>query len=163
MRRFRMTSMCRTAAMAIAMAVIPSQAHADIDLFEKDGWGFRTTGMVQAHYQMMMGEGDLALDFLHVWVETPNRIALERNGEEIIGTIELLPGDELSLSIAPYRDITRLLGSGSADWASSSSAVDVLQDGNPRRRRLVARQPGTTTITASCFDLEATINLVVLP
>jgi hypothetical protein len=112
---------------------------------------------------VMMAEGDIALDFLHVWVETPNRIAIERDGEEIIGAIELLAGDELSLSVAPYKNITRLLGGSSGDWTVSSDAVSVLQDGNPRRRRVVARDVGTTTLTVSCFDLEATIDLVVLP
>ena len=112
---------------------------------------------------VMMAEGDLALDFLHVWVETPNRIAVERDGEEIIGAIELLQGDELSLSIAPYKDVTRLLGSSDAVWDASSGAVSILQDGNPRRRRVIAREPGASTITVSCFDQQASIELVVLP
>lgn len=112
---------------------------------------------------VMMGDGDIALDFLHVWVETPNRIALERDGEEVIGAIELLAGDELSLSIAPYKNITRLLGASSGEWTVSSDAVRVLQDGNPRRRRVIASDAGTSTLTVSCFDLETSIELVVLP
>lgn len=112
---------------------------------------------------VLLTEDDLAVDFLHVWVETPDRIALQRDGEALSGTVELLPGDELLLAVAPYRGVNRLLGERSAEWITSSDAVAVLQDGNPRRRRLVARGPGSATLTVRAFERETSLDLVVLP
>ena len=59
MRRLRsLTLSCTPAALLVAVALIPGRAKADITLFDHDGWSFYTTGLVAAHYQLLMGDAD---------------------------------------------------------------------------------------------------------
>jgi len=59
MRRFR-TLCSRTAPVILLGAVWLSSARANatITLFDQDGWTFQTTGIVAAHYQLVMGDAD---------------------------------------------------------------------------------------------------------
>src|SRR6187200_15432 len=54
MRPFRGSIVCGALALAAAL-LSPTPARADINLYEKDGWGFRTTGLIAAHYQLVLG------------------------------------------------------------------------------------------------------------
>ena len=59
MRRFR-TLCSRTAPVILLGAVLLSsaRANAEVTLFDHDGWTFQTTGLVAAHYQLLMGDAD---------------------------------------------------------------------------------------------------------
>ncbi len=59
MRRLRsLTLSFTTAALLVAVALTPGRAKAAITLFDSDGWSFYTTGLVAAHYQLLMGDAD---------------------------------------------------------------------------------------------------------
>jgi hypothetical protein len=74
-----------------------------------------------------------------------------------------LPGDDLRLSITPYAGAQRLLGEPEADFAASGGAITVLDTGRPNERRVVAREPGTATLTVSALGQTATVEVEVLP
>jgi len=59
MRPFRGSSVYWASLVGFALAVLllPTRARADIILYDKDGWSFRTTGMIAAHYQLVLGPG----------------------------------------------------------------------------------------------------------
>jgi predicted porin len=59
MRRFR--TLCLRTALVILLGVVwlsSSRARATVTLFDNDGWTFQTTGLVAAHYQLLMGDKD---------------------------------------------------------------------------------------------------------
>src|SRR6187397_641932 len=41
-----------------ALCSAPRSARADLTLYEKDDWRFYTAGRVEAHYQLILGDGD---------------------------------------------------------------------------------------------------------
>jgi hypothetical protein len=117
---------------------------------------------------LMTSTDNVVLDFVHVWVAQPSALLLHRRteaGEEITalpGKIQLLVGDELSLSVEMYAKTQRLLGEPDATWEADDALVQILEEGTPSRRRLVARAQGETTLTVEVQGLEATLDLEVL-
>lgn len=108
------------------------------------------------------------VDFFHLYVAEPDRLELARlggvgAGQDLAGDIELLSGDELTLGVIAYRGPQRLVGTGEVDWLVSGDAVTLLSDGNPDRRRVVARTPGTATIAIDSMGMSQTLDITVLP
>jgi len=59
MRRLRSLTLSFTpTALFVAVALSPGRAKADITLFDNDGWSFYTSGLVAAHYQLVMADAD---------------------------------------------------------------------------------------------------------
>ncbi|HEX2881038.1 MAG TPA: porin [Polyangiaceae bacterium] len=58
MRRLSLASGFWAMATAVAISATSGKAHADINLYDKDGWGFYTRGLIAAHYQYITGDGD---------------------------------------------------------------------------------------------------------
>jgi|SRR5579862_6925885 len=46
------------AALLCVLGLYPSGAKAELDLYDANGWRFFTTGRVEAHYQLIQGDGD---------------------------------------------------------------------------------------------------------
>jgi hypothetical protein len=46
------------AAAALGLVLSPSSARADVQFFEKDGWGVYTRGLIASHYQLAIGDPD---------------------------------------------------------------------------------------------------------
>lgn len=113
--------------------------------------------------------GNLVVDFFHIWVEQPTAIVLHErtyDGSDAgpVGeSIELLVGDELNLSVEPFKGSQRLLGEPEATWTSDSPAIQVLTDGPKGRRRIIAKAEGKATIHAEAFGASADLALEVLP
>ena len=110
----------------------------------------------------------IVLDFFHVFVELPDHLQVTRvagtaSGADLDGVLELLVGDELTLTTRPSLGSQLLAGSAAATWTAGSEAVSVLRDGDPSRRRLVARAVGDSTLTIESMGLTRTINVNVLP
>jgi hypothetical protein len=118
---------------------------------------------------LMTTTDDVVLDFIHVWVAQPSAILLHRrtaDGEEVTalpGKVQMLVDDELALSVETYAKTQRLLGEPEATWKADDTIVQLLEEGTPSRRRLVARGPGETTLVVEVQGLEATLDLEVLP
>jgi hypothetical protein len=129
--------------------------------------GTEIVGVSPGLAAMVMLSGSSAVDFLHVYVVAPNRLGLHRLADglergELIEQVELLVGDELLVSVEPYRDSQRLLGRGTTTW-TAAPAIAVLQDGVPARRRIVARTPGDADLTVTSFGFSKTLHITVLP
>jgi hypothetical protein len=111
----------------------------------------------------------VVVDFTHVWVAQPSALLLHRLSEdgvevtELPGKVELLIGDELSLSVEPYAATQRLLGDLETTWSADEQVVQVLEDGRSSRRRLVALAPGATTLEVEGMGLTTSLDLEVLP
>jgi hypothetical protein len=59
MRRFGSRSSTLVALSVLcAASLAPGIARADLVLYDKDGWRFFTTGRVEGHYQLILGDGD---------------------------------------------------------------------------------------------------------
>lgn len=131
--------------------------------------GFRLNGIAPGMASLLVMTGGTVIDFFHVWVETADAILLHRhNGDglevgDLPGRMQLLAGDELILSAEPYRGPQRLLGEAETTWTADPDVAQLLDEGAPHRRRLVARAPGTTTVEVSALGLTTTLELEVLP
>jgi hypothetical protein len=118
---------------------------------------------------VLVSADELVLDFIHVWVEEPTGIAVHRHdGDglevgEISGLVELLVGDELVVSAQTYADSQRLMGANDPAWSVSSTSVTVLRQGDSARRRLVARSPGSATVTVDELGFSSSVEIEVLP
>jgi hypothetical protein len=105
------------------------------------------------------------VDFVHVWVAPVTKLTLmRRDGDRVDGSIGLAVGEDLTITPALWNGAQRLGGAGDVAWTSShEGTVSILRDGTPDRRRLRARAPGKTTITASLGDTKASVDVEVVP
>ncbi|MCW5803309.1 MAG: hypothetical protein KIT31_13080 [Deltaproteobacteria bacterium] len=105
------------------------------------------------------------VDFVHVWVAPITRITLSRrDGDRVGGAIGLTVGEDVTLVPALWNDAQRLTGEADAVWtASDDGAVSVLRDGSADRRRIRARAPGKTTVTVAAGDVQASVEIEVVP
>lgn len=130
--------------------------------------GHELTGLAEGRSALVaVTDGDMALDFTHVWVVRASRIAIRRrldpDEQTIEAPIQLLVGDELTLDVAAYAQGARLAGRLAVDWSTSSEALSLLEDGTIGTRRVVARAPGASEIVATWDEHEARITVEVLP
>ena len=138
------------------------------DVFSVEGQRLRG-GRAGVAALLMTTPDSVVLNFVHVWVAQPSALLLHRrteNGEEVTavpGKVQLLVGDELPLSAELYAKTQRLLGEPEATWAVDHDCVQILEEGTPNRRRLVARAQGETTLKVTANGLETTLDLEVLP
>ncbi|MEL6181215.1 MAG: hypothetical protein AAFS10_19820 [Myxococcota bacterium] len=118
---------------------------------------------------LVFGPDNVILDFIHLWVADPDQLQLIRRGDEgqVVGTlqteVQMLPGDELRVSVEPYGGAQPLLGLFEADWTIEGGAVMVVRDGIAGWYRIVAREAGTATLNASALGLEVPLTVEVLP
>jgi hypothetical protein len=117
---------------------------------------------------LAMAPGELVVDFLHVWVAQPSALLLHRRTEDgaeigpLPGKVQLLVGDELTVSVEAYAKSQRLMGELESTWEAEETVVEVLEDGAFNQRRLVARAPGATTLQVSALTLGTALELEVL-
>jgi hypothetical protein len=108
------------------------------------------------------------IDFLHIWVAAPNRMTFSRlaptGGDlgEITEPVELLVGDQLTVSPKLYTGSQRLSGHYDVRWHIDPPLVRVLRDGTSERRRLVAERPGTAILIAESANISAKLELSVI-
>ncbi|MCC6623736.1 MAG: hypothetical protein IT385_20930 [Deltaproteobacteria bacterium] len=109
------------------------------------------------------------LDFLHVTVATPDELrilAYSRNGDllgPVLDHVTLLVGDEVLVSVEPYRAAQPLLGSFTLQREIEGAGVTMIPDAVGGLYRVIARTPGTSTVTVRALGLERTWTLEVLP
>jgi hypothetical protein len=113
-------------------------------------------------------EGDLVVDFLHVWVSEADALKLHRvtrGGQQtspLPAAMEMLVGDELTLVAAPHRGPQRLLGELDAVFEADPQVVMMLDEGVTGSRRIVATAAGDTNVTVKALGIEVAVALSVL-
>jgi hypothetical protein len=110
-------------------------------------------------------EDGAVVDFVQVWVAPATQITLaRRDGDRIAGPLALTVGEDVTLVPALWNGAQRLAGDGGVAWTQSAAGpLAVLRDGSADRRRLRARAPGTTTVTAAIGDATASLDVEVVP
>jgi hypothetical protein len=115
------------------------------------------------------------IDFLHVWVAAPTRLAVEaapargEPTEEVAAPIQLVVGESRWLVPAVFGGAQRLAGANDVGWtvdcggAPSCASIALLTDGALDRRRLVARAPGKARIALEGLGLTTTLDVEVVP
>ena len=117
---------------------------------------------------VLMSTGDTVVDFIHMTTKSVTDIQLiklGRDGSErgiLHGRVGLLEGEVLTLEPAAFGEGQRLAGHAEATWQTSSGAVEILRDGAPHRRRLIARAAGSATITTSLLGKQAILHIDVI-
>lgn len=114
---------------------------------------------------LMTTDDGSVVDFVHVWAAPATRVTLtRRDGERVDGALGLTVGEDITLVPALWSGSQRLAGAGDMTWtASDTTAVAILADGAPDRRRLRARTPGRTTVTVALGELHTTLAVEVVP
>jgi len=113
-------------------------------------------------------EGDLVVDFLHVWVAEADALKLHRvtqgglQSSPLPAAMEVLVGDEITLVAAPHRGPQRLLGELDAVFAADPQVVTMLDEGVPGSRRIVATAAGETNVTVEALGIEVAVALTVV-
>jgi hypothetical protein len=120
---------------------------------------------------VMLAEQDAVIDFLHVWVAKPDRLAMgvfttdERTLGENLTRTEMVVDDDLILTAQLFAGGQSLLGAANTVWTVDSefAAVTLLREGPADRVRAVARGPGLATVSLEVGDLTATLEVEVKP
>jgi hypothetical protein len=109
-------------------------------------------------------EDGAVVDFVQVWVAAATHISLaRRDGDRVAGPIALTVGEDVTLVPALWNGAQRLAGDGDVTWSQTADApLAILRDGSADRRRLRARAPGATTVTAALGDVQATVDIEVV-
>jgi hypothetical protein len=133
----------------------------------QDGTLFaRTPGLAAVLVKMPDGT---AIDFLHIWVAAPTHLTLHRFSQDfadlgaVTAPLDLVVAESVLLAPRIYAGAQRLAGSAESTWQVEPPVLDVLSDGVPERRRLVARAPGRTKVTVSMLGSSASIDVRVVP
>jgi hypothetical protein len=105
------------------------------------------------------------VDFVHIWVAPVTKLTLmRRDGDRLDGAIGLAVGEDLTITPALWNGAQRLSGAGDVTWTvSQEGTISVLRDGSSDRRRLRARAPGKTTVTVALGDVNASVDVEVVP
>lgn len=118
---------------------------------------------------LLEGPGELVLDFVHLWVATPEGLVLTRRSDEggalgeLSPEVTLVPGDELLVSVEAVAGGQELLGDFAAVVTGGGGPVDVLPAGVARWFRLRARAPGEATLRFDALGHRAEVQVEVLP
>jgi hypothetical protein len=119
---------------------------------------------------LFTGPGGAVIDLIHVFVQKPSELRLDRfdRDGELLGRVQpssqLLSGDEILLAVEPYANGQPLLGNFDLHYTSSNTAVvQIVPDPVGGWYRVVARMAGHALVTFSALDLETTWDLEVLP
>ncbi|MDI1482030.1 hypothetical protein [Polyangium sp. y55x31] len=113
-------------------------------------------------------EGELVVDFLHVWVAEADALRLHRvttgglQTSPLPAAMEMLVGDELTLVASPHLGPQRLLGELDAQFEADPAVVLMLDEGVAGSRRIVAKAAGETNVTVKALDIEVAVALTVL-
>jgi hypothetical protein len=111
----------------------------------------------------------IVLDFTTVWVQMASALVLQRRTADgailgdMPGSLQLLAGDAVPVSVSARSGTQPLSGAPPATWSADPTVVSILDEGIPGRARLVARAPGKATVTVSALGLQQSFTVEVLP
>jgi len=123
---------------------------------------------------LISADDGTVIDFVHVWVAQPTRLAIEAGPsraeatDEVVAPIQLVVGEARWLVPAVFGGAQRLAGTGDVAWrvrceGDACASIALLGDGVAERRRLIARAPGKATIALDGLGLSTTLDVEVVP
>jgi len=114
---------------------------------------------------LMSTDDGTVVDFELVWAEPVTQLVLaRRDGERVTGTIAMTVGEDVTLVPSLWNGAQRLGGDADVTWTQSADTpIAVLRDGSLDRRRIRARAPGTSTVTAAFGAARAALDVEVVP
>lgn len=130
--------------------------------------GHELTARAPGTTAVLMSTGDTVVDFIHLSTVTTTDVVLHKLGAdaselgELRGRVGMIEGETLYLQPAAFGDGQRLAGHADATWKVSSPAVEVLRDGTPHRRRLVARSPGKAEVIVALLGKQTVLHIDVV-
>lgn len=118
---------------------------------------------------LFVGPGGEVIDLVHVFVQAPAELRINRFDEsgDLLGRVQpssqLLIGDEILVAVEPFANGQPLLGNFELQFSSSDpAAVAIVPDPVGGWYRVVARSAGTATITFVALGLDVTWHIEVL-
>lgn len=112
-------------------------------------------------------DGNSVLDFIHLFVKTPDALHLERVDPDRRSTfndeVELVVGDSVTLVAVLANGAQALLGDVETDWHAEGDALSILRTGILTQREIRARNPGETTLLVTAAGLSPSLTIRVLP
>lgn len=139
------------------------------EILTVEGSRVQGTSVGNATLLITLGEEDSVVDFMHVWVAEPDRLAIGvhspegRELGEATDRAELLPGESLVLAPRLYARGQPLLGEPTPSWTADSDVVTLLREPSGGRIRAVARRAGTALIAVESAGRIAQLTLEVKP
>jgi hypothetical protein len=119
---------------------------------------------------LFTGPGGEVIDVIHVFVQQPAELRLDRFNAagELLGQVQpsskLLAGDEILIAAEPFANGQPLLGNFDLGYATTDGAVvEVVPDPVFGWYRVVARAAGHATVSFSALGIETAWQLEVLP
>jgi len=118
---------------------------------------------------LFVGPDGAVLDFIHLWVVAAEELRIMRYAPtgvllgRVQDSVQLLPGDELLVSVDPYANAQPLMGNFDMIHVVEGEAVAVVPDSVAAWYRVVARAPGQATVVFSALGLEERWDIEVLP
>lgn len=118
---------------------------------------------------MFVGPDGAVMDFLHVWATEAQELRIYRYTEAGVqlGRVQeeatLLVGDEVMVFVAPYADEQLLLGNFPLERTVDGTAVAMVPDVVSNLYRVVARNPGFSTLTFYGLGIDVAWDIEVLP
>ncbi len=116
---------------------------------------------------LLRTDAGTVLDFFHVWVKAPTHLRLfltsaaGGKAETIDTPIELLSGESVKLAASLFGDGQALAGEADQEWSVDRPIVAVLREGHGGRRRVIALEPGRTTLRVRSLEQTAFVDIVV--
>ncbi len=119
---------------------------------------------------LVAGEDRLVLDFFTLSVVAPDRLEVYRltkdgapEASPLPGKIQVVPGDDMELTVKAFSGATRLLGDLDATWSIDGGVATVLDAGRRASRRLRVKNAGNASLVIKTAASTKTLALEVLP
>ncbi|HEY3356992.1 MAG TPA: hypothetical protein VGQ83_27325 [Polyangia bacterium] len=118
---------------------------------------------------LFIGPDETVLDFIHLWVVAAEELRIMRYAPtgvllgRVQAQVQLLAGDEVLVAVEPYTNAQPLMGNFELLHSVTGDAVAIVPDSVAAWYRVVARAPGSATVTFSGLGLEERWEIEVLP
>jgi len=119
---------------------------------------------------MFVGPAGEVIDLIHVFVQTPSELRINRYDEagDLLGRVQpasqLIVGDEILVAVEPFADGQPLLGNFDLSYASTAApVVTIVPDPVGGWYRVIARSAGMSKVSFAALGLDVSWQIEVLP
>lgn len=116
---------------------------------------------------LLVSDDGVVLDFFHLWVKEPTSVSLgqvmaDDKLVELGGRIDLMRGETLHLAATLRGEGQDLGGEAEDRWKMEGKAAQILEEGRSGRRRIVAVEPGKSSLEVRILDRIAKLEIQVV-